>query len=757
MTRSLLPRRLAFLIAATSALTLAACTADDPATAPLPTVTVEELAVPEGMLASKSWVQLSGGILPATDALPYAAGGAAAEPGAGGTATVWLSRDGQDWDAVEVDPDAQGAFSGSLAGTDTLAALVGTLWHEGTLTTVLWTSEDRENWERVELPKDFAASIRVTGVTVDASGRILLVGTDYQHKPRGIVIDDGDVTEMELPETGEEHLNPGSIAAGGESAVMIAMPAAEGEIAPLVAYRSADGGATWQAANEVAPERSGVYNVVWTGQHFVATGYTPANSTPAAQSAPAAWSSPDGATWTAETVPEPEEYYTSNDDVWLGEPSVANGVVSTIGGNDNQAYSAAYERSANGQWSVTGYTSLHSRNGDDGRSVSVGDGSTIGLVGSAGAVRAGTLAGGNWTDSAVLSEREDLLWVREVLDQSDGALVSLGLSHFAIQAGGLWRNWSTSSTARYDLGDTVETVPADPARLDELSSIVRSSDPDAGELVIGSSFPADADAILLEGYFRPSSDAEWVPMSGFPADGSTWITGLTHTESGWIAVGEHRVDTLVSSPNHGAIWTSADGISWAPALGYFGSGELETSISDVCQLPDGTPIALGSAEAQNGNSHAVAWSYDWTSWTRLDVGDLDQRRGWFSSCADSPEGLVASATIGGRDLLLRTENGSEWETVFEAEDGVSLHSPVAVEGGFAAAGGWSNSERSGPVVWVSKDGGSWSPLAVPSRTAGTTSVVAAVGSDLVVAMPALVGHPLLVIRDIAEVVAEHAE
>lgn len=744
-------RTVGTLAVAGLSLFLAACSSVA-AVDPLPTVTVEALDVPASMAQKQPWVSVRGEALPATGDLPFAFGGSVIEPGKPAIPAVWLSDDGKEWRRAIVDSSPAGSFSGRLAGSATLAAMGGTQWKDRALTSKLWLSKDRELWESVDLPEDFAARFRITTLSVIGQ-RVFVIGEAADGAVSGLIVANSKAETLALPAPNEgELLFPLALAGNANDLVLLAEPGPEGEPVPTVAFHSKDSGSSWSAPSEIAGATSDVAGVVWTGSEFVATGSAPGSDAQGASLRARAWNSADGRTWTAEAVPDPPSdgpfYLYDSADAWLGAPTQAGGRVAVVAGNENSAVSALYERSQGGAWSFAGVTSANDESGGGGTAIPLPEGGAVAVLGSSGFLRTGVFSGGRFVDGTRISSREFLDRVSDFFPGRDRELIALSRSTYTVSETLGWRNASQWGLAEFSGGDAVTATAWEPEDVSSLLGIVLAADASGAEVVIGSDFPTSGSVLIPRGYFRDAAETEWVPVSGFPSTGATEFWRVISTGDTWVAVGEYRPSTIAGTSAHGTVWTSGDGIAWSPAEGNFGEGPLRSATSDVCAFPDGTPIAVGWVEESTGSYRMAAWAPSGDAWTRVDLGPSGDREGYASSCASDDRGVVVSATVGGRSVLLHTTDGSSWDRVFTADRGLYLSDPVAVPGGFAASGSWSNDTTAGAVVWLSRDGVDWEPVAVPSQNQGSTGLLAAYGGDLLVSMSATSGNPLLVIRDV---------
>lgn len=745
----------AVLILATATL-LSGCIPGPTEVAP-PAVKVDEVAVPDQMLPTGPYANMDSTIVPGVDGLPWLIGGSLAGPGEGFAPTVWTSPDGGAWEAKQIDPDFTGSFSGSIDASADLAALAGVTWTEGDSTSVLWTSTDREKWTSVALPDSFAQGFRFNDVAVSGT-TVFGYGINPAGATQGILVKGDKVTEFALPEVGKgELLEPSQLVASGKNILLLASPGKEGDFSPAVTYVSDDSGKSWTDAAVVVERPSYVSGIAASEDGFVATGGATRDEASNA-TGPAAWFSADGTSWAAESVGAPPQdgplFYSGSADAWLGAPQ-GGAVVSAVVSNDNAAVSGVYSRATGGSWTFAGSTGVNTTNGEVGIASSLDGQTYISVLGLYGSSRAGVLSGGSWTDTTQIAAREDVTSASTVYPL-DEPIMTLYTSTFTVEPDLGWRNQTTYQLGQLS-GDSLEEVPWDPERVAELSSVAIGTDGSGAEVLLGSYFPPGGGAIPVEGWFRSGPDEAWTPATGFPGDHATFFSSIERVGDLWVAVGTVRDSSAVADPEHGTIWTSPDGITWSNPAGEFGEGTLTSSVSDVCTLPDGTGVAVGWVEAKTSEYRPAVWMPVDGTWKRVDIGDLGESSGFGNSCATGEDGVIFAASVDSRDTLQRTTDGSTWDEVFRADRGITLGEPVAVPGGFAASGSLFNDSFSGPVAWLSADGTDWSPVSIPSYTAGSTRSVAPYGDDLIVTMDSRVGHPVSIIRDIKKAIADYTD
>ena len=215
----------------------------------------------------------------------------------------------------------------------------------------------------------------------------------------------------------------------------------------------------------------------------------------------------------------------------------------------------------------------------------------------------------------------------------------------------------------------------------------------------------------------PEPDAPWTLAASF-GDGA-WGSGVMDVDvwqGAFVAVGT----TWGDSTPEPRMWRSADGRAWSEVALDLGSG---VALEAMAPLADGRLMILGtmggSVEYWSDPERAVAWtSADAVTWTpaivpfgtAAQVGPLDFTAG--------AEGLLA--TTG--DDIWHSADGSSWHHVYDAPQGTMLHSPVAGDEGWIVRR--SNASFGTTTLLVSGDASTWHEVDL-----GNVATVANVGGD----------------------------
>lgn len=725
----------AFVLAMATA--LAGCSTFGPER-PIPSATVEFVDVPAGMLLQEPAVALSSRIVPASANHPWLIGGSTRAVGDVWKPSYWSSRDGTKW-LQHVIPGVDGDFVGTFQGSDELVAIGGVVWRDGVRRSRLWTSRDGVDWREIALPSNFGDQFRIEALTV--SEQILVaIGLDDAGAGRGIRVVGNSVSEFAVPETGGEPLGVLAVALHGDRMVLLARPGPDGEPAQVGAFVSSDRGASWGGFSAVADAFDHIAGLAVVDDGFVATGGA---VQPDGDRDAAAWFSADGRVWERETVPASSRGWLNQDrgNLDLGAPNAAAGVIGAMLRHPSSLVNEAFRRSSEGVWEPIAASDLSADTGQYGAVVHAWS-MSVGLIAGHGGARLGTITDSKWVTTTTLSTREDLM--RPISADMIGS--ELVVESRQVEFTATAEHWSRRSHSSYytiNANALVEAVPTAPA------DIVAPKRAQNGEsaLVLGG-HPTD---VAAQGWFRSDLESGWIGAVGLPSDRWASINDVAFMGDQWIAIGNVRDSFSLSDLETAASWVSGDGVHWTEASPPSPVG-LESRMSSVCALPDGTPIAIGEAEYETNRFRAAVWTLNDGAWRPNDGGILTEYDGHAAECVSTEHGVLVRAGVKGRVSLYLGTDANTWTEVMRPDRGSWIAGPVDVDGGFAATGYYRQSTFTGPVVWLSRDGMQWNAVSVPAvRDTGVGSV-AAMGEDMVVLMSGANAHPVMIIRDIADLI-----
>jgi hypothetical protein len=197
-----------------------------------------------------------------------------------------------------------------------------------------------------------------------------------------------------------------------------------------------------------------------------------------------------------------------------------------------------------------------------------------------------------------------------------------------------------------------------------------------------------------------------------------FITGVVAGGPGLIAVGSDRA----GGDTDGAVWTSADGITWMRIQDEDLGGEWDQSLVAICAGGPGF-VVVGEAFGSEGLDAAVWTSPDGLSWDRVPHdaaifgGPGNQA---MSAVAPGGPGLIAGgyddATASDMDAAVWTSpDGLLWARIPHDEvtfggSGDQWVAGLAVLGDEIVAAGGGAAPGGAAAVWTSPDGALWSLL-----------------------------------------------
>lgn len=678
--------------------------------------------------------------------------------------------DGTAWQPTDVGPGVPGdPETAALAGSANLAGIGGRSWEAGAVWPYLLVSTDRRTWSPVVLPTALAAaSVRLLAVE---GSRLVALAEGPDHAAV-IVVDgaDGDPTVRELPAPapGIDRSFSG-LAVNGDTIVLSGRQGPDGG-GPPTAFRSSDAGHTWA---EPVPISTQIRGTAWGVTHvpsgFVVTGDAPAPDDPGGLRRMAAWSSPDGAGWQAETVPEPDGFRWADHVAALTGPVAAGDHVVAVAGSSSSRSARLFQRQPTGEWLATAETDeVADGVGRIGVAVPVvqpagpaAPGALfVAIDGAHGAV-VGRLASGVWTTditpavyrdppafSTLVTGRLAVVRQREFLPFGDGGFRTV------------WRP------------SLVGPVPGTP---DELSLLPWDPPPAAGadDVAIGVDGPAeivlttrltdDEGTVPITGWFRAGPGQPWQPTTGFGAEAVERPDGIERLNGRWLMRGT-RADRT-GRDEQAMLWTSPDGIAWSRADGDFADGDRSSVITDVCLDPAGQAVGVGWIALTQTRSTATVWTEQDGRWRRatLPTGATDSS--WFDSCATAGGRLEITGQVQDRDGRWTLDAGGSVQPldapvvdasgppISGATEPVHLNRVDAVPGGYVTTGRMNTADHTGPVLWLSADGTRWSWLPVPVTDPDASVMAGMDGADLTVLSSSTSISQAWRIADIASVIA----
>ncbi|WP_146099597.1 hypothetical protein [Kineococcus xinjiangensis] len=523
-----------------------------------------------------------------------------------------------------------------------------------------------------------------------------------------------------MPAEWEWHHSIG-IAALGPMVVAIGHGSPVGGAYRVLAYRSLDAGATWSIMQGPWRGPGSAGGVAVSAGRFVVTG---GRFTEGSRLVAAAWSSADGAAWEPEELPtldyEADEFAPHPcDDSWLEAPSVAGDrlVAPLRIGNDLRL--GALERNGTGAWRPLGCTSTWAVRSADGMCAVHDDGSVLLARSGWNAGRALEVGTDGWVVPVVRAGtlHPPLLW-DPFLDPTGAGESIARTPVLDVVDAAVWNItwWRT----RYLLDGSGTFVEAewDPPESEGLLQ-AGATGPGGARVLLGQEWVfEDEDCNStnnVTGWFRPAPCAPWQPVGGFSTSRNEGVSDVARIGDLWVAAGRSAATATSETRDRAAVWTSVDGVRWAPANGPFEAPEDGWgSAEGVGRLPGGDPLVVGF-EVSAAEDLPVAWRLVEGTWRRLALGTFGDAAGVLSSCIDDGGATLVQGHLAGRGVLLRTEDGILFSATVLGGRGDRFGPVRAVPGGFAAAGLHESDGRRGAVLWLSPDARAWHPVHLPSQ------------------------------------------
>jgi hypothetical protein len=679
-----------------------------------------EVAMPDGSQVAGERVTFDAALGGSGD-LPALVAGSGGEPGEPSSARAFTDagEEGWRWKELPLPEDRESAVA--FAATDGSTTWIGgTTWQAGDpVTPYVVSSADRSTWKAVELPGDAVDRALRPGAGTVAGGDLVVVGMDADDEPVALLLgEDTELVALPAAPDGREFHGFRGAATFGDIVLAVGSAQVPGQTAETVVYRSDDGGASWTAAMGPAQGPAELSGVVATGAGFVVTGYLWGAD---GSATPAAWSSADGGTWTAETLPTLDHdrdglAVGEGDDAWLDGPAVGGDRVVAPFVVTSSLRFVVVQRDAAGGWSVLGDTADWEFPGAGAEAAVNEDGSV--LLGQSGRNlgRIGEISvEGRWGGTTKFGTHDFGMQFSTFLDPaSSPALIGRRPVVETFGQGG-WQQ--TGQLANYGLeGDALVERPWDPADTAGLSEVVAASQPGGASVLLGAQVLQGDQGTTVDvvGWYRATPGGPLTAVQGFAAPETEFLDAVTFVGGAWVGVGSIRASFSSTDLHSAAVWTSTDGVTWGRAAGPFAAAAGgESWAAGACALPGGDLLVVGSEET-GAQVRPLAWRLTAGQWQRVDASAFGAEFGSFSSCTTQGDTTIVQGESSGRATVWRTTDGSTFEATTLGGRGESFGTIRVIDGGYAAAGTRSASGQQGAVVWLSTDATHWRAVAVPS-------------------------------------------
>ena len=284
--------------------------------------------------------------------------------------------------------------------------------------------------------------------------------------------------------------------------------------------------------------------------------------------------------------------------------------------------------------------------------------------------------------------------------------------------------------------DGVSWTPAGPEVVPATADFVRSgngTDIAFGPVADPTDDPATGGPRGGFGLWVRSAGGEWEDLGllAFGPGGETIDDAVT-VPAGFVAVGTAQVrradGTTASSP---LALASADGRTWAAEV--VPAPSEQTSLPEVCALPDGGALASGIAVIDGVRRLFLARRDVAGVWTAVDTASIPTDVIEFSDCALFGDRTVLTANLNGLPQSFTTTDGLTFESTTVDVPGVIEASinALVVDGTrlFGAGGVAGEAGNVDVALWVTSDGQTWERITVtgfedPDSQTGTEATIA---------------------------------
>lgn len=264
---------------------------------------------------------------------------------------------------------------------------------------------------------------------------------------------------------------------------------------------------------------------------------------------------------------------------------------------------------------------------------------------------------------------------------------------------------------------------------ESLGAVVQPDDgvrhPRSDTVAAGTRYTEDFTAATMA-----ETNGRWTSGSGLgrfrfeSATGVEWAGGAFRLQ---VAIEDEDTGTRNRKAR---IYSSTDGASWRPDRGDWVRHENAASaVESVCELPDGTPFAVGSSQSEpNAESEATTWTHRDGRWN-IDVPRLGGEGASVHSCATTDDVTVVSGSVDGDGTEWTTKDGKTFTAGDHLPRGRYRGVPVEVDGGLVAPGWLDTAEHAGPVVWFTRNGKAWQWAALDMAETSSSVQVRAAGDE----------------------------
>lgn len=339
-----------------------------------------------------------------------------------------------------------------------------------------------------------------------------------------------------------------------------------------------------------------------------------------------------------------------------------------------------------------------------------------------------------------------------VVARPDGSLLGLGRASLIISEAGpgwsttVWQSADGASWTRVP-GATTFTARTQPKPTTGWNAVALAVARTAtGYVAVGMDQAGDGSSADASAWYS-ADGVRWSRAAVADATGRT-MDQLLVTSSGLVALGEAGYTFHAGMGTGTAVWTSADGRSWArvPAAE---APPLGTRLSHALAAPGGGYLAPAAQEYMGATTERVkpltdgVWgSADGIHWSPIAGSPL----GVTSLAVRSDIVVAVGSGAAGSDLSQpalawtwsggKTWSGGALPTPSDLPSGVTVGATLVANGpsGMLAIGQRSDGDTATSlVVWTSPDGVAWTPSSVPAPVATAVVLAVPLGGSFLVA------------------------
>lgn len=727
----------AVLLACTATLALTACTNSGSDARPSPSVPLpdlkigfEEVTVPKALLGSTPRVDAQVALAPKDAKSEPTLVTRSIRPDATSSIQLWQPSTGTKPVATLTQPAATSIAAGA---SPSLALVAGDRLKDRHRSMWAQVSADRASWHDLTLD-DTAQGLELDAATVVGDRTVIAASDDV--RADWLAVGDRAKTGrfVKLPSPAPSQEASSSSLSGHDSQLLVVRDIGpRGGVTAPHALVSPNLGKTW--AEHRITGLDSVAGIVWAGHDYVATGWSRTSGED--KFVAAAAHSPDGVTWTAESIPTPDaQQEVRQTQSYLSAPIMSSGAVQAQFGCTCVA-SQVVERSSAGTWRSLGETTRSHEPSSSGIAWRSSTGPHLSVIDRSSLKHYAKSSVSKQLSSTTLVAATEPASVNNVVPLDGTDLVTAGRQVVNIQPDG---DWSTTTvpvnfahTAQGGIIDTPEAVAA----FKNLDDVASATGPGQQVTIIGTTFQQgeDGGAWRATSLTQQGGRGAWTTGKGLNVDEFTLASDVVYAGSTWYAAITAAPDATFSRDRRARILRSSDGTNWNDMKGDWDKENSGSEVNDLCVTASGKPLAVGSITSPDRTlNHGAAWTLEGGRWVVTAHSAKGGAGSEFGKCATTASGIVISGSSGDRSATWTTKDGKTLQAPSLAPDNEARGAAETVGGVVLAPGILSHHDNEGPVLWVSDTGSRWRSIPLPADSAAkSVAVHRAQGGVLVVA------------------------